>query len=139
MLTCQDDLDDRDIEFTYGNRARYRRQGSASEAVTVATEYAVQRLGAWRVLLRIEAGDAPSAAVARTAGFRPTTDESVAREAQGPAGAAAALGRVRRIMAGGAASGTAPRGVAETSEQLRCQDAPAPCDAPHRTPRPVRP
>ncbi|MFE9849763.1 aldo/keto reductase [Streptomyces sp. NPDC005576] len=48
-------------------------------------------------------------------------------------------GGVRRIMAGGATPGTAPRGVAETSASLRDEDVPAPCDAPRRTPRPSRP
>ncbi|MGW1409905.1 GNAT family N-acetyltransferase [Streptomyces sp. NPDC002403] len=83
VLICQDELDDRDIELAYGIGPRYRRRGLASEAVTVDTEYAVQRLGARRVVLRIEAGNAASAAVARSTGFRPTTDEPVAREAKG--------------------------------------------------------
>ncbi|PSK73534.1 hypothetical protein C6W96_05860 [Streptomyces sp. CS149] len=49
------------------------------------------------------------------------------------------LGGVRRIMAGSATPGTAPRSVAETPESLRDEDVPAPCDAPHQTPRPDRP
>ncbi|MFD3411503.1 MFS transporter [Streptomyces cyaneofuscatus] len=62
------------------------------------------------------------------------------------------LGGVSPIMAGTAASGTSPssrlrssrgapipRGVAETLESLRDEDAPAPRDAPHQTSRPVRP
>ncbi|WP_078489515.1 deaminase [Streptomyces bikiniensis] len=48
-------------------------------------------------------------------------------------------GPVRRIMAGAATPGTAPRRVAETPRQLRCRDAPAPCEPPHQTPRPTRP
>ncbi|MET9657992.1 GNAT family N-acetyltransferase [Streptomyces sp. NPDC006510] len=83
VLLFRDDLDDRDIELAYGVGPRYRRRGLASEAVVVATEYAVHHLGARRVLLRIEAANAPSAAVARSAGFRPTTDEPVPREAKG--------------------------------------------------------
>ncbi|MEV8007430.1 SLC13 family permease [Streptomyces parvus] len=45
----------------------------------------------------------------------------------------------RRARAGSTTSGTAPRRVAETPESLRDEDAPAPCDAPHQTPRPGRP
>lgn len=52
----------------------------ASGAVTVAAAYAVQYFGARRVVLRIGAGAAPSAAVARSTGCRPATDEPVARE-----------------------------------------------------------
>ncbi|MGQ4452480.1 glycosyl transferase, partial [Streptomyces griseus] len=48
------------------------------------------------------------------------------------------LGGVLSIRAGSATPGTAPRGVAETPESLRDEDVPAPCDAPHQTPRPVR-
>ncbi|WP_405719282.1 GNAT family N-acetyltransferase [Streptomyces sp. NBC_00046] len=83
VLLFQDDLDDRDIELAYGVGPRYRRRGLASAAVVVATEYAVRHLGARRVLLRIEAENAPSAAVARAAGFVPGADELVAREAKG--------------------------------------------------------
>lgn len=79
----QDDKDDRDIELAYGVGPRYRRRGLASAAVVVATEYAVQHLAARRVILRIEVENAPSAAVARSAGFVPTADELVAREAKG--------------------------------------------------------
>ncbi|MFD7622183.1 GNAT family N-acetyltransferase [Streptomyces sp. NPDC059802] len=83
VLLFQDELDQRDIELAYGVGPRYRSRGLASEAVAVTTEYAVHRLDARRVLLRIEAGNAPSAAVARSAGFRPTADEPVQREAKG--------------------------------------------------------
>ena len=75
--------DGRDIELAYGVGSRFRRRGPASAAVTVATGYALQHCEARRVLLRIEAGNAPSAAVARSAGFAPTTDELVEREAKG--------------------------------------------------------
>ncbi|MGY3060706.1 RimJ/RimL family protein N-acetyltransferase [Streptomyces sp. TE3672] len=83
VLIWWDDLDDRDIELAYGVGSRFRRRGLASAAVTVATGYALRHCGARRVLLRIEADNAPSAAVARSAGFAPTTDEPVAREAKG--------------------------------------------------------
>ncbi|MFD0340164.1 GNAT family N-acetyltransferase [Streptomyces sp. NPDC127117] len=83
VLLWQDDLDDRDIELAYGVGPRYRRRGLASAAVTAATGYAVHHLEARRVLLRIEADNVPSAAVARSAGFTPTADELVAREAKG--------------------------------------------------------
>ncbi|WP_326769354.1 GNAT family N-acetyltransferase [Streptomyces sp. NBC_01591] len=83
VLLFQDDLDDRDIELAYGVGPRHRRRGLASEAVMVATEYAVHHLDARRVLLRIEADNAPSAAVARSAGFRPAADELVPRESKG--------------------------------------------------------
>ncbi|WTJ89575.1 class I SAM-dependent methyltransferase [Streptomyces sp. NBC_01537] len=49
------------------------------------------------------------------------------------------LGSVRPILAGSAASGTAPRGVAGTPSGNHPEGAPAPCDAPHQTPRPIRP
>jgi LacI family transcriptional regulator len=56
-------------------------------------------------------------------------------------------GPVRPIVAGSAtpqrhqppARRAAPRGVAETPSGDHPEGAPAPCDAPHRTPRPVRP
>ncbi|MFB7214341.1 GNAT family N-acetyltransferase [Streptomyces sp. NPDC056255] len=83
VLLFQDDQDDRDIELAYGVGPRYRRRGLASAAVAVATEYAVQHLDARRVILRIEVENAPSAAVARSAGFAPTADDLVAREAKG--------------------------------------------------------
>ncbi|WP_329587261.1 GNAT family N-acetyltransferase [Streptomyces sp. NBC_01005] len=83
VLIWWDDPDDRDIELAYGVGSRFRRRGLASAAVTVATGYALQHCEARRVLLRIEAGNAPSAAVARSAGFAPTTDELVEREAKG--------------------------------------------------------
>jgi len=49
------------------------------------------------------------------------------------------LGSVRRTLAGPAASGTAPRGVAGAPSGNPPECAPAPCDAPHQTPRPIRP
>ncbi|WTJ96772.1 hypothetical protein OG607_32425 [Streptomyces sp. NBC_01537] len=49
------------------------------------------------------------------------------------------LGPVRSILPGSATPGAAPRGVAETPAGNHPADAPAPCDAPHQTPRPVRP
>ncbi|NUV68245.1 MFS transporter [Streptomyces sp. CAI-121] len=49
------------------------------------------------------------------------------------------LGGASAPRAGSATPGTAPRGVAETPESLRDEDVPAPCDAPHQTPRPIRP
>ncbi|MFE5958821.1 ABC transporter permease [Streptomyces rubiginosohelvolus] len=68
---------------------------------------------------------------------RRALDELAARRGEVEAGMAP--GRVRRIMTGSTASGTAPRRVAETPESLRDEDVPAPCDAPHQTPRPIRP
>jgi SAM-dependent methyltransferase len=74
---------------------------------------------------------------------------SIARwlaRAAGPAGRVLAtdintryLGPGRSILPGSATPGAAPRGVAETPSGNHPEGAPAPCDAPHQTPRPVRP
>ncbi|MEV5986175.1 GNAT family N-acetyltransferase [Streptomyces sp. NPDC052051] len=81
LFRCR--LDARDIELAYGVGSRHRRQGLASRAVKLATDYAYQHLGARRVLLRIEARNSPSMAVARATGFQLTDDEPVTREAKG--------------------------------------------------------
>ncbi|WP_432590413.1 GNAT family N-acetyltransferase [Streptomyces sp. HD1123-B1] len=76
-------LEARDVELAYGVGSRYRRQRLASRAVKLMTDYACRRLGARRVLLRIEAGNSPSVAVARAAGFQLSNDEPITREAKG--------------------------------------------------------
>ncbi|MCN9242354.1 GNAT family N-acetyltransferase [Streptomyces sp. RY43-2] len=81
LFRCRVDV--RDIELAYAVGSRHRRQGLASRAVKLATDYAHRHLGARRVLLRIEARNAPSMAVARATGFRLTDDEPVTREAKG--------------------------------------------------------
>ncbi|WP_329116958.1 GNAT family N-acetyltransferase [Streptomyces sp. NBC_01465] len=83
VLLFRSALDGRELELAYGVGRLHRRQGLAARSVALVTEYAAHRLGARRVLLRIESENAPSVAVARAAGFRLTDDEPVAREAKG--------------------------------------------------------
>ena len=75
--------DDRDIEIAYGIGSRFRRRGLAGRALGLATHYASGRLRARRVLLRIEADNLASTAVARSAGFRLTGDALLVREVKG--------------------------------------------------------
>ncbi|WP_329456347.1 GNAT family N-acetyltransferase [Streptomyces sp. NBC_01497] len=58
-----------DIEAGYVIGPRHRGQGLAVRALRIVTAYAYDTLGARRVLLRIVAENAASAAVARSAGF----------------------------------------------------------------------
>ncbi|MFE5482311.1 GNAT family N-acetyltransferase [Streptomyces sp. NPDC056527] len=76
-------IDPRDVELAYGVGSRHRRLGLASRSVKLLADYACRRLGARRVLLRIETENAPSTAVARATGFRLTEDEPITREAKG--------------------------------------------------------
>ncbi|MFJ8672047.1 GNAT family N-acetyltransferase [Streptomyces sp. NPDC093589] len=57
--------------------------GPMWRALGLATRYASGRLRARRVLLRIEAGNLASTAVARSAGFRLTGDALLVREVKG--------------------------------------------------------
>ncbi|MEX0171439.1 GNAT family N-acetyltransferase [Streptomyces sp. LMG1-1-1.1] len=83
VLLCRCEFDARDVELAYGVGSRHRRQGLASRAVTLVADYARRQLGARRVLLRIEAGNLRSVAVARTTGFQLTDDKPIEREAKG--------------------------------------------------------
>lgn len=83
VLFFRGDPEGRDVELAYGIGSPYRRRGLASRAVLVVGEHMHRRRATGRVLLRIEADNAASAAVARSAGFRLTGDEPVVREAKG--------------------------------------------------------
>ncbi|MFJ2770481.1 GNAT family N-acetyltransferase [Streptomyces sp. NPDC087300] len=75
--------DARDIELAYGVGSRHRRRGLASRAVKLMADYADRQLAARRVLLRIEAENAPSVAVAHATGFQLTDDDPITRESKG--------------------------------------------------------
>ncbi|MGC4939955.1 GNAT family N-acetyltransferase [Kribbella sp. DT2] len=59
-------------ELAYAIGAAYRRQGVATRAVRLITEYAYQHLGMEQVILRIHPDNVASAAVARATGFHLT-------------------------------------------------------------------
>ncbi|MFC1420225.1 GNAT family N-acetyltransferase [Streptacidiphilus cavernicola] len=61
---------DGEVEIGYAIGAAHRGRGLAAAGVRLLTELAHDRLGADRVILRIDPDNAPSAAVARAAGFR---------------------------------------------------------------------
>ncbi|WP_051840832.1 GNAT family N-acetyltransferase [Streptomyces sp. NRRL F-5126] len=69
VLMFATDNDPYAVEIGYAIGPRHRRQGLAARAVRLATAHAYGALGARRVLLRIEAANAPSRAVARATGF----------------------------------------------------------------------
>ncbi|MFD2686346.1 GNAT family N-acetyltransferase [Streptomyces phyllanthi] len=71
--------DPRDVELAYGVGPAHRGRGLASKAVRLVTEYATLHLNPRRVVLRIEAENTASEAVARSAGFELTDDEPVLR------------------------------------------------------------
>ncbi|MFD9030877.1 GNAT family N-acetyltransferase [Streptomyces sp. NPDC059567] len=83
VLVFRCEIDARDVELAYGVGSRHRRQGLASRSVKLTADYACRRLGARRVLLRIEPENSPSMAVARATGFQLTEDEPITREAKG--------------------------------------------------------
>ena len=59
-----------EAELGYAIGAAYRGRGLTARAVRLLTALAYDTLGADRVVLRIDPGNAPSNAVARAAGFR---------------------------------------------------------------------
>lgn len=75
--------DVRDVELAYGVGAAHRGRGLASNAVRLLAAYAERTTGARRIVLRIEAGNAASEAVARATGFALTDDEPVIRASKG--------------------------------------------------------
>lgn len=83
ILLFRSDVDARDIELAYGIGPQFRRQGLATRAVRLATDYALRQLAPRRVLLRIEAANVASEAVAKAASFRLTGDEPVLRDSRG--------------------------------------------------------
>ncbi|MEV0125159.1 GNAT family N-acetyltransferase [Streptomyces sp. NPDC050703] len=82
ILLFLSELNARDVELAYGIGPQHRRQSLAARSVTLLADYACRQLAARRVLLRIEAGNTPSAAVARASGFRLTDDQPVTRQAK---------------------------------------------------------
>lgn len=75
--------DGRDVELAYGVGAAHRGRGLATRSVRLVVEHALRHLGARRAVLRIEAGNAASEGVARSAGFVLTEEEPVVRTAKG--------------------------------------------------------
>ncbi|HET9516854.1 MAG TPA: GNAT family N-acetyltransferase [Actinoplanes sp.] len=67
----------REVELGYLVGAQHRRQGLASRSLALLIGYARHTLGVERLLLRIDASNAASVAVARRAGFRITTDPPI--------------------------------------------------------------
>jgi proline iminopeptidase len=66
------------ISYTVGSS--FRGQGLATRALRLITAHAHDRLGLPRVMLEIEPDNSASAAVARAAGFQPTSQPPVAAE-----------------------------------------------------------
>jgi len=74
----------KEAELGYLVGARFRRQGLASRALSLMTDYAHHTLGLGRLLLRIDPGNVASAAVARKCGYRLTGEPPILQE--GPYG-----------------------------------------------------
>ncbi|MEV7228734.1 GNAT family N-acetyltransferase [Polymorphospora sp. NPDC051019] len=72
-----------EAEVGYAVGAAHRRRGLARRAVTLLTGYAHRSLGMRRVVLRIDPANVASVAVAHSAGFAPTDEPPVTREAEG--------------------------------------------------------
>ncbi|GAA3083052.1 GNAT family N-acetyltransferase [Streptosporangium carneum] len=70
-------------EIGYSVGAAYRGRGLAARAVRVMTEFARETVGIGRLLLEIEADNAASAAVARTAGYYLTDAPPITAEEKG--------------------------------------------------------
>lgn len=69
-----------EAELAYAVGAAHRHQRLASRAVQVITGYAYTNLAMTRVLVRIEADNTASAAVARATGFHLTDAEPITRD-----------------------------------------------------------
>lgn len=83
ILFLRSGSDEREIELAYGVGAGHRGRGLASRAVRLVVEHAVREAGTRSVVLRIEAGNAASEAVARSTGFALADDEPVVRTSKG--------------------------------------------------------
>ncbi|WP_369255223.1 GNAT family N-acetyltransferase [Streptomyces sp. R35] len=83
ILLFRSAADERDVELAYGVGAAYRGRGLATRAVRLAVDFVKGRAAVRRVVLCIEDGNGASQAVAKAAGFVPTDDEPVVREAKG--------------------------------------------------------
>lgn len=83
VLLFRSAADTRDVELAYGVGAANRGQGLAGRAVRLISDYVVRELGPRRVVLCIDAENAASRAVARTAGFAITDDPRIRRESRG--------------------------------------------------------
>ncbi|GAA1902968.1 hypothetical protein GCM10009716_11100 [Streptomyces sodiiphilus] len=83
LFRSPEDEEGRDIELGYSIGARSRRQGLATAALRVMTDYARREFAPERLVLRIEEENTPSNAVARAVGYRLTDDEPVIREIRG--------------------------------------------------------
>ncbi|MFE2294827.1 GNAT family N-acetyltransferase [Streptomyces sp. NPDC059452] len=70
-------------EIGYAVGPAHRGQGLASRAVRVMARYAFEELGSEQVILKLEAANAPSVAVAARAGFRRLDVEPVEGEEKG--------------------------------------------------------
>ncbi|MEE1929606.1 GNAT family N-acetyltransferase [Streptomyces sp. TRM 70351] len=81
MFRCP--VDARDVELGYGVAARHRRQGLAARAVRALADHATGHVGARRTVLRIEARNTASEAVAAATGFLLTDEEPVYRDIKG--------------------------------------------------------
>ncbi|WP_020384727.1 GNAT family N-acetyltransferase [Kribbella catacumbae] len=68
-----------EVELAYAVGAAHRGQGLASRAVQLITAYAYDSLAATHVILRISAGNTPSAAVAHDACFHLTPAPPISR------------------------------------------------------------
>ncbi|GGZ00788.1 GNAT family N-acetyltransferase [Streptomyces poonensis] len=79
VLMFRSTTDARDVELAYGVGPAHRGRGLASASVRLATGYVARHIGPRRVVLRIEAENAASEAVAAATGFALTDDAPVVR------------------------------------------------------------
>ncbi|MDH6553350.1 GNAT family N-acetyltransferase [Streptomyces sp. SAI-041] len=83
VLLFRSGPDEQDVELAYGVGAAHRGQRLAGRAVRLAAEYAVREIRPRRVVLRIDAANAASEAVARSCGFELTDEPPVSRVSRG--------------------------------------------------------
>ncbi|WP_053848971.1 GNAT family N-acetyltransferase [Streptomyces sp. NRRL B-24085] len=75
--------DERDVELAYGVGPAHRGQGLAARAVRLAAEYTVRDIRPRRVVLRIDAANTASEAVARSCAFELADEPPVRRVSRG--------------------------------------------------------
>jgi RimJ/RimL family protein N-acetyltransferase len=79
VLLFRSASDERDLELAYGVGSAHRGRGLAGRAVRLVSEYAVREIRPRRVVLRIDAANAASEAVARSCAFELTDEPPVRR------------------------------------------------------------
>jgi len=83
VLLFRSGADEQDVELAYGVGPAHRGQGLAGRAVRLAAEHTVREIRPSRVVLRIDAANVASEAVARACAFELTDEPPVRRVSRG--------------------------------------------------------